>query len=83
MKTTILLISSLLLLSGCNDKEKENIKESISVKTVQYYLKHTDLRKVRLKECKYKEKITPIEKKDCINVRQAELRSRQNKAVKF
>jgi len=87
MKTLTLITIALLALSGCSDEQKKEVKQEIkqetSVYTVQYYLDHEDLRKVRLKECKALEKTTSTQKEDCINVRKAELKSRQNKTFKF
>jgi len=87
MKTLILITVALFALSGCNDEQKkeakQEIKQETSVYTVQYYLDHEDLRKVRLRECRALKKTTSIQKEDCINARKAEFRSRQNKTFKF
>ena len=87
MKILTLITIALLTFSGCNDEQnkavKQEIKQETAVYTVEYYIKHRDLRKTRLKECKAMVKATPQQMKDCVNVRKAELRSRQNKTFKF
>ncbi len=83
MKTLTLITVALLALSGCSDEQKKEVKQEIkqetSVYTVQYYLDHEDLRKVRLKECKALVKATPLQMKDCDNAAKADLRSKRFK----
>ena len=85
MKTLILLTTTTLLLAltGCGNDEKQEIKETAkeaaSFKTVDYYVKHDDLRNLRLKECKLMDKMTPIEKEDCQNARKASMDKQMSK----
>ena len=73
MKTLTLLISIFFILSGCSKEDEHKIKNEISVKTVQYYIDHEDLRNVRLKECKLADKLSLIEREDCKNVQKASM----------
>ena len=79
MKTLTLLTTTLLLMTGCNQEEKSTTKELLSAKTVDYYVKHNDLRILRLKECKLMDKMTPIEKEDCQNASKASMDKQMSK----
>ncbi len=89
MKTLTLLTTTTLLLAltGCGDDTKQEIKETIkettSFKTVQYYLDHKDLRKIRLKECRHLTNITDSIAKDCDNAKRAAREATKNKSVDF
>ena len=88
MKILTLLTTTLLLaLTGCgNDKKqeiKETVKEAESFTTVQYYLDHEDLRKVRLKECRHLTNVTDAIAKDCDNAKRAAREATKNKTVDF
>ena len=79
MKTIILLITTLLIINGCSDNQKNDIKEEIkqetSFYTVEYYDQHKDLRVQRIKECKALIKMTNTEEKDCNNAYRANMGS--------
>jgi sulfur relay (sulfurtransferase) DsrF/TusC family protein len=83
MKQVVLITIALLVMAGCSDEGKKEVKETVkeaeSFKTVQYYLDHKDLREVRLKECRYLKKMTEIDQIDCTNANKAELRSKRYK----
>jgi len=83
MRHIALITATLLLMTGCSDDTKQEIKdtikESTSFKTVQYYLDHRDLRAARLKECRYLTKMTKIDQIDCTNANKAELQSKRYK----
>ncbi len=85
MKIFILSTAILFIINGCNNDEQKNIKEEIkqstSVYTVQYYLEHKDLRRVRIKECHNLIKMSNFQLKDCNNVETAELNSKRNKLI--
>jgi len=78
MKKIILLAAVPLFINGCGDNTKEEIKNEMSYKTVEYYKKHKDLLEVRVKECKLMKSMTPIVEKDCKNAIKAKRLSRQN-----
>jgi hypothetical protein len=66
MTKLILLIATLLFLSGCDGKELN----TNSIKTVEYYLKHEVERKTKIKECKPL-LLTPEYTTDCENAQSA------------
>jgi len=79
MKTLTLVSISLLFLTGANASEK---KEE-TFHTVKYYVDHSDLRKIRLKECKNLTKMTMASMMDCNNASNAEYESHKNKLMEF
>ncbi len=87
MKHTLITITAVLLLIGCGDnnkrENKEVAKKTETFKTVQYYLDHKDLRKVRLAECKNMQEMTEIIMHDCNNAKTAEYKSHKNKHMEF
>ena len=83
MRHITLLTATLLIMTGCNDDTKQEIKETAkeatSFKTVQYYLDHKDLREARLKECRYMTSMTYPIMTDCNNAGKADLQSKRYK----
>lgn len=78
MKHITLLAAALLLINGCSDETKKELKQEVSFKTVEYYKSHKDLMELRVKECKLMESMTPIIEKDCRNAFKAKRQSQQN-----
>ncbi len=87
MKHTLLATAAILLLIGCGDNNKQETKvpakETKTFKTVQYYLDHKDLRKIRLEECKNMKEMTETIMRDCNNAKTAEYKSHKNKLMEF
>jgi hypothetical protein len=78
MKHITLLAAALLLVNGCSDETKKELKQEVSFKTVEYYKSHKDFMELRVKECKLMKSMTPIIEKDCQNAVEAKRQSRQN-----
>ena len=47
MKYITILAVALLLINGCSDETKEELKQDVSFKTIEYYKSHKDLMESR------------------------------------
>jgi len=86
MKYALTIITAILILAGCGENEQKTqlaAQETKTFKTIQYYLDHKDLRKVRLKECDNMKEMTEVILHDCNNAKTAEYKSHKNKLMEF